>query len=92
VKEKSKDFHPKEKVLGVKIDGVAKAYPFSVLEKIQNGQVRDQVNGVDVVITYNKEAQRASIRDTAGEDLGGITLFWFAWYAFHPGTAIYNDE
>ncbi len=92
VKEKSQDFHPKEKVLGIKIGEVAKAYPFSVLEKTQNGLVMDQVNGVDVVITYNKEAQSASIRNSEGEALGGITLFWFAWYAFHPDTVVFGED
>ncbi len=79
----------KEKVLGLTINGVHKAYPFSVLRNADK-ELEDTVNNMKVIISYNKEYDSATIIDKNGKLLPATTLFWFAWNAFHPGTLIYK--
>ncbi|MCZ6798935.1 MAG: DUF3179 domain-containing (seleno)protein, partial [Nitrospirae bacterium] len=64
------------------------AYPFSELKKIQ-GPVHDQINGQQVHIQFNAEANSASAMDAVGKPLPSVMAFWFAWYAFHPETEVY---
>ena len=37
-----------------------------------------------------KKAKSARIEDKQGNVLPAITMFWFAWYAFHPDTSVYE--
>ncbi|MBI4400724.1 MAG: DUF3179 domain-containing protein [Nitrospirae bacterium] len=82
-------YHPKEWVLGVEVNGVFKAYPFSELKKLK-GLLSDQVNGQKVRIHFNPRAQSASVTDTDGKPMPSMMAFWFAWYAFHPDTQVFN--
>ncbi len=71
------------------IDGVHKAYPFSVLRKVDS-ELEDTVNNTKIIITYNIGSDSATIKDESGNLLPATTLFWFAWNAFHPDTLIYK--
>ncbi len=82
-------FKNKEKVIGLEIDGKFKAYPFSKLQKIK-GDLNDIFNEKTLVIKFDKSSQSAQIFDESGEELPAITLYWFAWYAFHPDTVIFE--
>ena len=82
-------FRNKERVIGVAINGKHKAYPFSQLKKAK-GLVIDTFQGKTLTITYDHKTKTASITDENHRNLPGITLFWFAWYAFHPDTEIYK--
>jgi len=82
-------FHPKEWVLGVVINGVAKAYPFSELGK-RSGEFMDTVNGLKLRIHFNSSSKTAFIRDEQGNPVPSVTGFWFAWYAFYPETQVYK--
>ena len=78
-------------MLGLVIDGKAKAYPFVELAK-GSGEVNDMLGGEKVQVRYSQEHKSAEIFDANGKPLPGVTLFWFAWYAFHPGTEVYRAE
>lgn len=86
---RAEGFHPKERVLGIVLDGKAKAYPFVELAK-GAGEIADTVAGRAVRIRYSREHQSAEAFDAKGQPLVATTLFWFAWAAFHPGTEIYR--
>lgn len=86
---RSEGYHPKEQVLGLVLDGKAKAYPFVELAK-GSGEVEDMLGNYRILIRYNHTHQSAEVFDTDGKPLPGVVLFWFAWYAFHPGTGIYR--
>jgi len=89
VAAKSRRYHPKERVLGVEIDGQFKAYPFAELSKT-DGEVRDRVGGEPVTIRFDRLNESARAFDARGEQLAAMTGFWFAWYAFHPDTAVFQ--
>ena len=92
VSSQNDEFHPKEMVIGIEINGIAKAYPFSELEKAGKKSIKDQVNGNVLEIRYDAASKSAEIFDAEGNALPGITNFWFAWFAFNPDTAIYKHK
>lgn len=79
---KSQRFHPKEAVIGVVIDGRAKAYPFSALERAATS-LTDTFGTRPVRIEYDA-AHRT------GQEIPSVIGFWFAWYGFHPDTEVYT--
>lgn len=89
VKHRDRRFHPKEWVLGLGVDGVFKAYPFSALAEA-GGPVRDQLGERPVTINYADG--EAWAEDGSGELLPAVRMFWFAWYAFHPETEVYAPD
>ncbi|MDI1309280.1 MAG: DUF3179 domain-containing protein [Methylotenera sp.] len=95
VKFRSQGFHPKELVIGLQIDGKFKAYPFAELAKQvtnKDNEIRDSVAGKSIVIRYNAEHRTGTVFDTSGKPLSSTTVFWFAWFGFHPDTAIYRSK
>jgi hypothetical protein len=80
----------KEWVLGLKLGGEARAYPFSVLARRVDAQglLRDHVGGQPVQIRFDREHQSAEAFDAAGKALPGVMAFWFAWVAFNPETTV----
>ncbi len=84
-------YHPKEWVVGVETGGKTKAYAFSALPK--NGKpVEDKIGGTPVKIVYNPKARSARVFAKDGKEIPSVTGFWFAWFAFHPDTLIYEGS
>ncbi len=83
-------YHPKEWVLGVEVNGVFKAYPFSELKKLK-APLTDHLNGQTINMRFNPQAQSALVTDDAGRPLPSMMAFWFAWYAFHPDTQVFTS-
>lgn len=90
VGKKDDRFHPKETVIGIELNGKAKAYPFSELKKIKGNVLEDSFAGKKLKIKYNAKAESAQIINEQGDLLPAITNFWFAWYAFNPDTEVYH--
>jgi len=83
-------YHPKEQVIGLEIDGVYKAYPFAELEKNNQSQFKDSINGVSITIDWDRENRSVELFDSSGKRIAGIQGFWFAWFAFHPDTLVFK--
>lgn len=80
---------PKAWVLGVELDGVARAYPFSELERSPQS-FTDALGSKRVILSFDRASRTARIRDDAGNDLPAVVAYWFAWAAFHPETEVYR--
>ncbi|MCF7979938.1 MAG: DUF3179 domain-containing protein [Chromatiaceae bacterium] len=89
VSARSKRYHPKERVLGVEVNGQFKAYPFAELSQT-DGRVSDQLGGESIEVRFDWAQPSARAFDAEGDPLPTTTLFWFAWYAFHPETEVYR--
>jgi len=87
-----KDYHPKEQVMGVEVDGVFKAYPFKELSVNEAASFADTVNGKSLVIHWNESAKSAHVTDSEGRDVVSTTAFWFAWFTFHPMTEVFKPK
>lgn len=82
-------FHPKERVLGIRIDGQAKAYPFVELSKT-SGEIIDRVGATAVTVRFDRKAGRATAHGNDGQQLAAVVGYWFAWYTFNPATEIFR--
>ena len=98
VKMRGEGFHPKEWVLGVTLGGAHKAYPFVELSRRAGAgkaapvSFDDTVGGRAVKIRFDPQHRNAEAFDADGKPLAATTMFWFAWYAFHPSTAVYRTR
>jgi hypothetical protein len=86
------NYHPKEVVLGLGVDGIYKAYPFIELEKQGKVRFSDSVNGTRFNFEWDAQNRSIEISDDAGNPVAGIQGFWFAWFAFHPDTQVYRAD
>jgi len=84
------NYHPKEQVIGLEVNGVYKAYPFVELEKHGQSKFKDTINGTSVTIEWNSANQSVNLSDSKGVRIAGIQGFWFAWFAFHPDTLVFQ--
>ena len=89
VKRKDPRYHPKERVLGLELNGQFKAYPIAELSKHQ-GPLRDRFAGRDLAIEFRPESGSARVLDADGKQIPAVNSFWFAWYAFHPDTEVFR--
>ena len=86
---RSAGLHPKERVLGIKIGGQAKAYPFVELGKTA-GVVSDRIGDTALTIRYDRAASRATAHAANGEQLPAVGGYWCASNTFTPNTAVFR--
>jgi hypothetical protein len=91
VAAKSRKYPQKSMVMGLELNESYKAYPFDVLER-GPAEFTDRFAGKDLRVRYDDENKTAKILTSDGTELPTLIAFWFAWYAFHPGTEIYTAE
>jgi hypothetical protein len=81
------DLPAKARVLGIAVDGVAKAFRLEHLKK-RAGIVADRVGQTQVFIEVNPESDVVAVRNASRELIPHIFGYWFAWQAFYPDTGI----
>lgn len=91
VKNQSERYHPKEWVLGIVVQGKAKAYPFSELAR-QPSVFTDTVNGLTLQVHYKDASKTAFLTKLDGTPIPSVVGFWFGWYAFYPETELYQRK
>ena len=84
------NYHPKEIVVGLGVDGVYKAYPFVELDRQGKASFSDEVNGKTFNFDWDSDHRSVRITDTDGREVAAIQGFWFAWFAFHPDTGVFK--
>lgn len=83
------DLPKKEWVVGVMVDGAARAYPIRSLPA--NQTVTDPAADIAIEITFDPISQQAIVRrKTSGEVLPNVKVYWFAWQAFYPQTTLWK--
>jgi len=91
VEFRSQAFHPKERVLGIEIEGQFKAYPFAELAKLGKSELTDSFNNRVFKVRFDAQKRTGEIIDmTTNTPLPSVNAFWFAWYTFNPETEIYR--
>jgi len=81
----------KEWVLGILIDGHAKAYPIEALETLGSVPLKDTLGATPLTIAYDKERQWADVKHTeTNAPIPSVRSYWFAWQAFYPETKLYK--
>ncbi len=85
-----KELAKKAWVIGVIIDGLAKAYPVNKLSA--DNVIEDKLGSKQFTIKYDAEQHYPQIIDHRGEQLPSVLVFWFAWQAFYPNTEIWQQS
>ena len=92
VSNRDRRYHPKEQIIGLEIDGRAKAYPFVDLARAEGQRIEDRFAGRELTIRFDAEDRTGRILDAGGDVIPTSTMYWFAWAAFHPDTAVYSPS
>ena len=80
--------HPKTVIFGIEIDGQYKAYREEDLPKGES--IEDTFAGANLEISRD-EIGIVTIKNTDSDtEVVKERDFWFAWYAFHPDTELYQ--
>jgi hypothetical protein len=90
VNNRSNKYSNKELVLGVTIGDSFKAYPFKELRKRDQESFSDVIDGTEITIEWQEKEKFARAISPEGEEIPTVIVYWFAWYAFHPSTAIFQ--
>jgi hypothetical protein len=83
-----KELSNKTWVIGVVIEGKAKAYPISDLPT--DNAIEDKVGSKKLVVRYDAENRHPQITGPEGEQIPSVMVFWFAWQAFYPKTDLWR--
>jgi hypothetical protein len=75
--------------MGLEIDGQFKAYPLRELKKGAHS-FADEFAGEEFSVEFDATHQTARIVKADGPEIPTTMAFWFAWYAFHPETDVYE--
>lgn len=92
VSNRSSRYTKKSKVLGIIVDRHSKAYPFKELRDHGSGNFVDMINGKPYTIHWSEEDDYARILNADGDELPSVIVYWFAWYAFHPDTLVFEAD
>lgn len=84
-----KDLPAKERILGIEIDKIAKAYPLEILTQ-RAGVLKDRIKDVTVQIVVDAEGEIVAVMNQEGKPIPHTFTYWFAWQAFHPKTKVYQ--
>lgn len=80
----------KDWVVGIIVDGVAKAYPLAAVETAP--AIDDLVNKRTVRLRYEPDADHVSVVNAEGKEIPSVRVYWFAWQAFYPNTLLYDAD
>jgi len=91
IRHRDSRLHPKAWVIGLQLNDKARAWALDDLR--QSGEVHELWQGHRLHIQYDKDGHHAEIIDKDGVKLAdSVTLYWFAWVAFHPETELWRPK
>jgi hypothetical protein len=82
-------FHAKELVLGVVVNGVARAYLGSILTR-EGGAVDERIGGKRVRVSYDSDTGTFHWEVDPGVVVW--EAYWLAWKAHHPDTEVWRAD
>jgi hypothetical protein len=88
VENEDSRIHPKTVIFGIEVGGTYKAYRESDLKEL--GVIEDTVGGTRIKLERDEAGVVRTTNLDTGEEIPKERDFWFAWYAFHPDTGLYQ--
>ena len=89
VENRDDRIHAKTVIFGVEIDGKFKAYKEKDLIQ-SNNLIEDEFAGTKIKLERDEVGRVKITNLDNGEEIVKERDFWFAWYAFHPDTNVYE--
>jgi len=86
----NQQYHPKEYVVGLSIQGRYKVYPFAELAK-RPSPIKDNFMGQTLTVIFDAQHRTAKILDKDNKELASTMSFWFAWMAFYPDSVVFQQ-
>lgn len=80
--------HAKTPVLGIEINGKYKAYQEDQIKEL--GTITDNFQDTNIKIDAKEDGTIIITNLDTGKEITRERDFWFAWYAFHPETELYQ--
>jgi hypothetical protein len=77
-----------ETIIGLVVNGEAKAYPLAVLRSA--GIIMDRVGDELIKLEYHSGGDHVTIQNQRGTALPYERQWWLGWSEFHPRSAIYS--
>ena len=77
-------------VVGVKLEGQAKAYPLKDLR--QRKIITDSLSGQQLTLSYKPETDHIIIQKGNGDELVPLVLYWFVWKGMYPNSEIFTVQ
>lgn len=74
----------KELVVGVVVDGQARAYPMRSITKA--GRITDSLAGTSLTLSFDVATDSLTVVDEQGNNVEQMTVYWFVWKAIWPET------
>lgn len=75
-------------VIGIIVNGTAKAYPVDLLPS--GKAIEDTIGNSKIVVLYNTDKKHAQVTGDEGQQIPSLMAFWFAWQAFYPETSLWQ--
>jgi hypothetical protein len=89
VENEDNRIHAKTVVFGIELNGIFKAYQEDDLKEL--GAIEDEVGGISIRIERDEAGIVKITNLETGDEIVKERDFWFAWYAFHPDTLLYEN-
>jgi hypothetical protein len=86
VENEDNRIHPKTPILGIEINNQYKAYK----RKDIVGTIEDEFAGTKIKLEKLNDGRVQITNLITNQEIVKEEDFWFAWYAFHPETELYN--
>ena len=80
--------HPKTIIFGIQVNGIYKAYKEDDLKELK--VIEDTIGGIRIKVERDDSGIVSFTNSETGEEIVKERDFWFAWYAFHPDTIVYQ--
>ena len=81
--------HAKTVIFGIKVNGKYKAYQEDDLIKLK--EIEDEIAGVKIKVERDDSGIVKITNLQTNEEIVKERDFWFAWYAFHPDTDLWEN-
>jgi len=88
VENRDDRIHAKTVIFGVEVNGNYKAYKEDDLKELNT--IEDTITGVSFRLERDDAGIVTMTNLETGEEIVATRGFWFAWYAFHPDTGLYE--
>jgi hypothetical protein len=87
----SKTLPLNEKVWGLEINGISKAYPVAELKKIS--PINDNIGEIEIEINYNSKTKKIEGKELkSGKPLTFQFHWWIGWVEFHQNSEVWRAK
>ena len=86
----SDELKPKEWVAGIRVGGIAKAYPIDAMPPDQ--WVDDRIGDTAIRVRYSQASERFEAETASGASIPVVHAYWFAWQAFYSEAELYKNN